>query len=290
MEPKFFKSEKELRQWFMKNHNKTKELWIGLFKRSASKDGLNYKQVFDQALCFGWTGNVMKAIDYYTYAVKYLPRRAKGGWSSATKKRFLELKKLGLVHKAGLAAYESRDDSKYQHYENPKFSPKYLKTFKANQIAWTFWESQTASYKKYMTGWVMGAKRQETRDKRFADLLRDSNKQQKLQRVLDAQEKFNAKNKLKHPPGKTPIEEGRNVGPMTGTELRSVGVDTVEKFKQMGWERVFRMLVQHYPNRLNLNMATGLIALEQDQDWRKLDPDLKAEAKALILDMKRDLR
>lgn len=286
MDAKFFKSEKEFRQWLMKNHDKKKELWVGLYKGIKSKDGLTQRQAADQALCFGWSFGIIKGIDPFTYKIRFVPRRASSGWSALNIKRFNELKKLGVVHKSGLRSFQNRDDSK-SLLQEPKFSAKQLKAFKANSSAWGFFLSQTNSYRRYTTWWVISAKRSETQDKRLQMLIADSGKGQKLQRILDAVAKVEKKN---HDPGKTPIEKARNIGPVVGGELRSLGIDTVEKMKACGWEKVLQRVCELYPHRMNLNMAMAIAASCEDQDARKLDPDLKAEAKAFLSDLKRGLR
>lgn len=287
MKPRFFKTEKELRHWFTKNHDRAQEIWVGLYKGKSNDGRLTQRQAIDQSLCFGWGSGVIKGLDILTYTIKFVPRRSRSGWSYLNKKRFLELQKQGLVHRAGSAAFARRDDTK-SFQENPRLPTRYLKIFRADRLAWSFFSAQTESYQRYTTWWVISAKQEKTRDKRFQMLLEDSRNQHKLTRILKAIAQVSRKKE--YPVGQTPIEAGRNIGPVTGGELRSIGVETVEKFKRLGWERTFRLMVQHYPHRLNLNMAVGLLALQEDQDWRKLDPDLKAEARALILDLKRGLR
>ncbi len=216
----------------------------------------------------------------------FLPRKAKGGWSHLNIKRFQELKKKGLAHRSGLSAFEQRDKAKSIH-ENPSFSGQQLRKFKDNNKAWAFFCAQTPSYQRYMISWVISAKKVETQEKRLKMLIEDSGAESKLKRVVDALAKIQKKN---HKPGHTPIEEARNIGPVCGSELRSLEIDTVEKFKSLGWERTFQRMVEHYPHRFNLNLAMALAAAFEDQDIRKLDPDLKAEAKAIFYDLKRGLR
>src|SRR5690606_33138575 len=110
--------------------------------------------------------------------------------------------------------------------------------------------SQTQSYQKYTTMWVMSAKRRETQLRRLEELIRDSGNESKLTRILEASEKA----KPTYEPGKTPIEAAKNLGLVSGAELRSVGIDTLEKLKDLGWEEAFSKLIELYPQRINLNM------------------------------------
>lgn len=80
----------------------------------------------------------------------------------------------------------------------------------------------------------------------------------------------------------TPISKARNLGPVSEVELESVGITSLEQMVEMGWENVCLRYVEMYPSRLNLNAFTSIIGAIYDQDWRKIDPDLKIQAKKLI--------
>jgi uncharacterized protein YdeI (YjbR/CyaY-like superfamily) len=276
--PRFFRSDKDLRKWLEANHSKSKGIWVGL-----RKDGSTMKQseALDQAICFGWIMSIIKRIDEFTYKIRLVPRKPKSQWSSSILKKAEALKKRGLMHESGSASLKNRERHKLESGV-AKFSPKQLKEFKANAKAWDWFNTQTKSYRYYTTAWVVSAKRPETREKRLAMLIGDSGRGQKLQRILDAIEKV----KPKYPEGRTPIEAGRGVGPLTGSELRSIGIETVENLRQLGWEKAFYRLCETYPNRINLNMLHGLIGAELDCDWRKIDPEIKAEAKAVMREIK----
>jgi len=80
----------------------------------------------------------------------------------------------------------------------------------------------------------------------------------------------------------TPIEEARNLGPLTGAECRAAGIATLEQLREVGWEAALERVVEIFPERLNLNMAAGLIGAELDCDWRAIPPEQKAAARALL--------
>jgi uncharacterized protein YdeI (YjbR/CyaY-like superfamily) len=283
--PRFFKSIREFRRWLEKNHSTAREIWVGFHKTKNPENDFTQKAAFDQALCFGWTNSVIKGIDPFTYMIKYVPRRAGGTWSGLSMKRFAELKRQGLVRAAGVKSFEGRDRATSKR-ELPGLGAAHLKLFRANPKAWEFFNSQPPSYRRYTAWWVVSAKREETRLKRLQMLIEDSGNGSKLRRVVKAMEKV----KKRHPPGQTPIEEGRNLGPVSGGELRSIGIDTVEKLRAVGWEQAFLKIFEAYPHRLHLNMVFALIGAIEDQDWRKIDGALKAEAKSLVAEIKREWR
>ncbi|HJR45196.1 MAG TPA: YdeI/OmpD-associated family protein [Actinomycetota bacterium] len=175
--PRFFRTEAAFRKWLEANHGRKDELWVGFYKKASGKGGLTYKQAVDQALCFGWIDGLAKTIDDNAYRQRFTPRRKTSTWSAINIKRVGELKKLGLMHPAGLKAFQERDPRKTSQYsfENaPEFSAAQKKTFKANRKAWEFFQAQPPGYRRTATWWVVSAKKEETRDRRLSTLIEDS--------------------------------------------------------------------------------------------------------------------
>jgi uncharacterized protein YdeI (YjbR/CyaY-like superfamily) len=61
-------------------------------------------------------------------------------------------------------------------YENrpQELSTEYEKQFRANMKAWEYFQSQAPHYRRTTCGWVMSAKKEETRLRRLATLIEDS--------------------------------------------------------------------------------------------------------------------
>lgn len=176
-EPRFFRSQKEFRAWLEKNHATKTELVVGFEKGAAAKGVFHRAQAVDEALCFGWIDGVAKGGDT-TWSIRFTPRKAKSIWSAVNIRRMEELKAAGVVHAAGLAAYEKRDPTLQKRYsfENPdaQLSPAHLKLFKANKKAWTNFEAMPKSYRHPAVWWVVSARQEATRERRFADLVAHS--------------------------------------------------------------------------------------------------------------------
>jgi uncharacterized protein YdeI (YjbR/CyaY-like superfamily) len=175
--PRFFRTQKEFRTWLERNHATKTQVWVGLYKKASTKKGITYREALDEALCFGWIDGKVRAIDEMAYMQRFSPRTKRSPWSKINIKRFGELKQLGVVAPAGLAAFERRDrgPAGYSYEEAERgFSGTYLKTFRANTRAWAFFEAQPQGYRKMATFWVMTAKHEETRQRRLAKLIGDS--------------------------------------------------------------------------------------------------------------------
>ena len=86
--------------------------------------------------------------------------------------------------KAGRTAFESRTDpnSKGYTYERMEaiLDKASLCKFKKNRAAWTYFEAQPQGYRRKIIGWVMSAKRDETKYRRLGQLIRGSAAQKRL--------------------------------------------------------------------------------------------------------------
>lgn len=100
-------------------------------------------------------------------------------------RRAIELSALGLMHSAGLAAFENRDDNRseiysYEQRKNAKLPPAYEKEFRRHPVAWKFFRAQAPCHQRTSTYWVISAKKEETRLKRLGVLVDHSEGQQKI--------------------------------------------------------------------------------------------------------------
>ena len=185
MTPRFFKSPAAFRAWLEKHGASTKELWIGFYKKASGKGGLVYRQALDEALCFGWIDGVVNRIDEHSYKQRWTPRTRTSKWSLVNIKRMEELITQGLVAEPGLKAYRDRDPKRqtlylYEQQDGP-LDPQYAKQFKAKARAWAFFEAQPPGYKRLMIRRIMWGKKEETRERRLADLIRASAAQKRME-------------------------------------------------------------------------------------------------------------
>ncbi len=85
---------------------------------------------------------------------------------------------------AGRAAFESRTDPKSKGYTYERteaiLDKASLRTFKKNRAAWTYFEAQPQGFRMKMIGWVLSAKRDETKYRRLDQLIRGSAAQKRL--------------------------------------------------------------------------------------------------------------
>ena len=175
----FFSTADQFRAWLDENHATETELFVGFYKKGSGKPSLTWPESVDAALCYGWIDGVRNAIDEVRYRIRFTPRKPTSTWSAVNVKRVAELKKLGLMRPAGIRAFEARRGDKtgiyaYEQRKNAKLPPTYEKKFRANKKAWAFFQSQPPWYQRTASYRVISAKQEATREKRLAQLIRDS--------------------------------------------------------------------------------------------------------------------
>jgi uncharacterized protein YdeI (YjbR/CyaY-like superfamily) len=183
-----FASRRKFRQWLEKNHRRVPELLVRCYKVGAGEKGLTYREALDEALCFGWIDGVRRSLDQNSFSTRFTPRKPKSYWSAVNIRRATELANEGRMHAAGRAAFEARDPRKpgrYSFENKPKeLDPSLKKRLRANKRAWTFFQAQAPWYQRTSIFWIMQAKREETRERRLAELIAKSAKREPI-KLLD---------------------------------------------------------------------------------------------------------
>jgi uncharacterized protein YdeI (YjbR/CyaY-like superfamily) len=180
---KIFSSSAEFREWLETNHDRVPELWLGFYNKRTEKKSITYREALDEALCFGWIDGVRKSINHTTYKQRFTPRRPKSYWSEVNIRRVGELAKLGRIAPSGDKAFEQRtsDSGRYSFESGPKQLPlAYERQFKSTPGAWEFFRAQAPWYQRTSSFWVVSAKKEETRQRRLAMLISDSEKGRRL--------------------------------------------------------------------------------------------------------------
>lgn len=177
--PTFFATPAEFRAWLEARHDKAAELWVGFYKVGSGRPSITWPEAVDEALCFGWIDGVRKGIDDVSYTIRFTPRKPRSIWSAINIKRVEELTILGRMRPAGRKAFAERTEEKsgiyaYEQRNTPTLDEADERQFQANEQAWSFFQAQAAWYRRTAVWWVISAKKEETRRKRLAALISDS--------------------------------------------------------------------------------------------------------------------
>jgi uncharacterized protein YdeI (YjbR/CyaY-like superfamily) len=176
MSPLFFNDQSALRTWYEQHHLHETELLVGYYKVKTNKATITWSQSVDEAVCFGWIDGIRRSIDQETYCIRFTPRRPGSNWSKVNIAKAEKLIREGQMFPAGMEAFSRRnagDSNGYSYEANQSFSldETFLRQFRKNIPAWTYYQSETPSYRKITTRWVMTAKQEITRNSRLKELI-----------------------------------------------------------------------------------------------------------------------
>jgi uncharacterized protein YdeI (YjbR/CyaY-like superfamily) len=175
MKPRFFATPAAFGEWLREHHDTEEVLLVGFRKVGSGKPSITWPQSVDEALCWGWIDGVRKRIDDESYTIRFTPRRPGSIWSAVNIRRAEALVREGRMQPAGAKAFEAKREERfgiYSYEQRPKeLVEPYAGMLTSNAKARAFFESQTPSYRRTATWWVVSAKKEETRTARAKQLV-----------------------------------------------------------------------------------------------------------------------
>ncbi len=94
----YFANRNEWRQWLEENFDKEKEIWLVYPKKTSGKPRIQYNDVVEEALCFGWIDSTVNTFDENNFIQRFTPRRPKSNYSQPNKERLRWLTKEKMIH------------------------------------------------------------------------------------------------------------------------------------------------------------------------------------------------
>ena len=179
VEPTFFATPAEFRDWLEVHHADAPELLVGYYKKGSGRASMTWPESVDEALCFGWIDGIRRRIDDERYSIRFTPRRARSVWSAVNIRRAGELIAEGRMTPAGLAAFEARDEERsaiysYEQRHRAKLEPEQEARLRADPAVWEWFQARPPSWQRAAVYWVTSAKKPETRERRLAKLIEDA--------------------------------------------------------------------------------------------------------------------
>lgn len=169
----YFSNQKEFVEWLEINHQKTRELWVGFFKKKTKKESLTWSESVDCALPFGWIDGIRKTVDEDSYKIRFTPRKPNSVWSKVNVEKVNKLIEFNQMRPEGLAVFNQRKDTRGYSSANRhgSLTQAYERELKKNTHSWEFFNQLPPSYKRDAIWWVMSAKKAETRLRRLKRLI-----------------------------------------------------------------------------------------------------------------------
>lgn len=184
MSLKFFSRAELFRNWLTKYHQTQNELIVGYYKKDSGKASMTWPESVDEALCFGWIDGIRRRIDETSYSIRFTPRKKSSVWSKINIGRAEALIGEGRMTAAGQTAFDARVERRSGIYcyeqMTAELDEQYAVQLKLNKAAWSFYHTQSASYRKAVNWWVCSAKQEVTRQRRLQQLIEDCADGQKI--------------------------------------------------------------------------------------------------------------
>lgn len=101
-----YSDRKQLREWLAEHAATECFCWVAVYRSKVPPQGvcLQYIDVVEEALCFGWIDSTLKRLPDGRLAQRLSPRRKNSHWTELNRQRCADLEKRGLMTDAGRAA------------------------------------------------------------------------------------------------------------------------------------------------------------------------------------------
>ena len=168
----------EWRRWLTRHHHDTNGVWLARWKKASGRIPLDYAQIVEEALCFGWIDGVTNTLDDGRQAQLLTPRRRGSGWSPSNKERVQRLVADGRMTDAGMRVIEAaRADGSWSMQDAAEAliePPELASALDASPEARRHWDAFPRSPRRALIWWVMSAKRSETRQRRVTTIVEEA--------------------------------------------------------------------------------------------------------------------
>ncbi|MBC8045891.1 MAG: YdeI/OmpD-associated family protein [Fimbriimonadaceae bacterium] len=171
----YAKDRKVLRNWFMKYHQKEKAVWVVRYKKEKNIPCVNYEEIVEEALCFGFIDSKPNILDSGLSVLYIAQRKTKSVWSNSNKIRVVRLIEEKQMMPAGFEKIEiAKANGSWdaitssENYEMPAGLKKALLK---NKPAKKYFEAFPPGVKKQLYQWIISAKTETTQSKRIHETV-----------------------------------------------------------------------------------------------------------------------
>jgi uncharacterized protein YdeI (YjbR/CyaY-like superfamily) len=186
----YFATPAEFRAWLTLHSGDAESLWVGYYKAGCGKASVTWPESVEEALCFGWIDGRRQRIDAQRYMIRFSPRKPRSVWSAVNIAKVEELIRRRRMRPAGIAAYTLRRENRsgiYSYEQRTAELPEpYAGLLKRQARAAKYFATQPPSYRKAAIWWVVSAKQESTRARRFSRLIEDCAAERRLAQFVSA--------------------------------------------------------------------------------------------------------
>ena len=172
----YFERDVDWYDWLLANHNKYDAIYLIFYKLETGIPTMRWEEAVKVALCFGWIDSTVKSLGNGKRRQYFSPRNPKSNWSALNKKYIVELESSGLIQDSGWKminlAKETGTWTAMDDVENGVIPPILQKAFDANPRAFENYKNFSKGYQKNYLSWLHSAKREATKQKRIAEIIK----------------------------------------------------------------------------------------------------------------------
>ena len=173
----YFPRDVEWYDWLLANHHQHPNgVYLIFYKLEANIPTMRWEEAVKVALCFGWIDSTVKNMGGPKRRQYFCPRKPKSVWSKVNKTYLEELIPSGKMQASGLKAIEiAKENGSWtalDDVENGVIPEDLQRAFDRNKVAFENFQGFARGYRKSYLYWLNSAKREETRKKRIAEIIR----------------------------------------------------------------------------------------------------------------------
>ena len=162
--------------WLLKNHTKYQAVYLTFYKLELGLPTMRWEEAVKVALCFGWIDSTVKSLGEGKRRQYFCKRNPKSVWSALNKRYIVELSEENLIQESGLNIIKlGKQNGSWTALDNVEngIIPNELQiAFNKNSKAFENYNNFAPSYRKSYLYWLNQAKREETRQKRIAEIIK----------------------------------------------------------------------------------------------------------------------
>nr|WP_321233241.1 YdeI/OmpD-associated family protein [uncultured Psychroserpens sp.] len=172
----YFKTDTEWRHWLHQNHHTKDGIYLIFYKVENKETSMRWEEAVKVALCYGWIDSTVKSLGNGKRRQYFCPRKPKSVWSALNKRYIKVLLEENLMHESGLksinTAKQNGSWTALDDVENGIIPKELQHAFDEHPKAFENYTNFSPSYKKGYLYWLFNAKREATRQKRIAEIIK----------------------------------------------------------------------------------------------------------------------
>lgn len=115
-----FPSQNEFEHWLKACHVQTTGIWVKIAKKSSGIPSINYEELLDVLLCYGWIDGTRTGFDDTWFLQRISPRRSKSTWSQINREKVKRLIRMGKMQPAGqILIDQAKADGRWDNAYKP---------------------------------------------------------------------------------------------------------------------------------------------------------------------------